>query len=167
MSMSKRERKQYRKELFRKVERRRALVRRGILVFALISLVGLVASGTIALTKIDFPAVWVAGPTGGVILAAAGFIAAGGIMLRRQKGRMGFLGWAGVVLAVAAGLQLITALTFFLVGQTEASDLTGLLSLVPVLFSIKFFGAEWLKDVRGGNDNSVADTFATISKISN
>ena len=160
MTMSRRERKQYRKELFRKVERRRRLVWRVALVLGIISLIGLVAAVGVSLTDVGIEAIWIAGPTGGVILTMAGVLGAGAIMARRQKRRMSFIGWAGLVWACIAGLQLITALMLLVAGHPEASDLTGLFALLPVLLAIGFFGSEWTKDVPG-NDNPV-DSLSTI-----
>lgn len=149
MSMGKRERKQLRKELVRKKERQGTLLGRGALICALVSVVGLAAAVVLSQTGHVAFATWVAGLTGLVIWAMVGFFGARGILLRRNKRGMGALGWAGLVSATVAGLQLIATPILLLAGLDEATAMVGVLVVVPVVCTVGFLVAEWTKDVPG------------------
>ncbi len=62
-----------------------------------------------------------------------------------------------LVCAGVAGLQLVTSLMLLLAGQGEASEMTGSLSILPVLGAVGFLIAEWTKDIPGGDSSGNVD----------
>jgi peptidoglycan/LPS O-acetylase OafA/YrhL len=162
---SKRAAKRLRREQARKreEEQRRPLVRAAVICGS-VALAGLATMAIFAFTGLGDAAIWVAGPSGAVVLLMVVALVAIERTKKRKKERLDGLGRVGLVFATITGLQLLTVMALLLAGLDEASNTVALTAIVPAVLAFGLLGSGLTRAKPGLDSNR--DTVTMMNDIS-